>query len=70
MFGRYFKNIYDVNNIFDRKNIDDNDVNIIAEFKLLYDILNKYKHAKNNYRYSPIVHEFMNTPRSKKKKNF
>ena len=52
--------------------IDNNEVNNIAEFNLLYDIINPPKRAKNlNSHYDPILHGCMNTRKVKAKfKNF
>ena len=42
--------------------IHDNEVNNIAEYNLLHDIINPPKCAKNiNIHYSPILHRCMNT---------
>ena len=48
--------------------IHDNEVNNIAELKLLHDILNPSKHTKNiNIHESPYLHVCMNTHRVKEK---
>ena len=49
-------------------NIHNNNVNIIAECNLLYDILYLYKHNNNNnYHYSHILLGCMNKRRGKEK---
>ena len=52
--------------------INDNEVNNIAEFNLLHDIINTPKRAKNiNIRYSPIIHGRLNNRKGRPKfKNF
>ena len=52
--------------------IHDTEVNKIAGFNLLHDILNTYKRTKNiNCHYSPILHGCMNTRNGRSKfKNF
>ena len=47
-------------------NIHDNDVNNIAEWNLLHDIINPSKHVKPpNYHYSPILDRCMYTRRAR-----
>ena len=49
-------------------NIHDNKLNNIAEFNLLYGIINPSKQNKNNNDHnSPILHGWMNTRRGKAK---
>ena len=52
--------------------INDKELNKIAEYNLIHDMINSPKHAKNlNIHYSPILHGCMNTRRGKAKfKNF
>ena len=52
--------------------IHDNELNNIAECNLLHDMINTPKHTKNLIsHYSPILHGFMNTRKSKERfKNF
>ena len=52
--------------------IYDNEVNNVAEFNLLHDIINPPKRAKNvNIHYSPIIHGYLNIKNGRAKfKNF
>ena len=62
MFGR------ELNNVYDKNNIHDNDVNNISEWNLRHDISNTYICVKStNSNYFPILHGFMNTRRGKSK---
>ena len=48
--------------------IHDNEVNNIAEYNLLHDIINPCHFTKHlNSHYSPIIHECINTRKSKAK---
>ena len=59
---RKIKYIYDIKILNSMKHINDNEVNNIAEWNLLHDILNPYKHTKNiNSHYNPIIHGSLNT---------
>ena len=49
-------------NVYDMKNIHNNDVNDMSVWNLPHDILNLYKQQKNvNTCYSPILHGSINT---------
>ena len=52
--------------------INDNGVNKISEYDLIYDTINPSKQNKHlNIHYYPILHEFMNTRKGRAKfKNF
>ena len=48
--------------------IHDDEVNNIAEYNLLHDIINPSRHTKQlNSHYSPIIHGCINTRKGKKK---
>ena len=46
MFGRGINIIYYTNNIHNKNNLHDNDVNNISKWNLLHDILNTYKRIR------------------------
>ena len=72
MFEYENKNSYGIKNENDMTNnmtcIHNDEVKNIAECNVLHDIINPPKQAKKlNSHYSPILHAFMNTRKSKAK---